>query len=149
MYFQTSGQGPYFGQAAWFLLYHPEPVDSAKDRYVAETRRVAGVLNAWLSERAKEASAEDTSAKAKGLTGPAKDAQGNVWLIGNKITYVDLMFGNWKAAVGMFVQMSGMKKEDWDPETQFPHFWKRQSVMMGRPSFQKVGAMQKVEDVHL
>lgn len=110
---------------------------------------MAGVLNAWLSERAKEASAEDTSAKAKGLTGPAKDAQGNVWLIGNKITYVDLMFGNWKAAVGMFVQMSGMKKEDWDPETQFPHFWKRQSVMMGRPSFQKVGAMQKVEDVHL
>jgi glutathione S-transferase len=110
---------------------------------------VAGVLDAWLSERAKETSSEKASAKAKGSAGPAKDDQGNVWLIGNKITYVDLMFANWNGAASMFMQMSGKTKEDWDPETQFPRFWNWQSAMMARPSFQKAGSMQKVEDVHL
>ncbi|KAF2641487.1 glutathione S-transferase [Massarina eburnea CBS 473.64] len=128
-YFQTSGQGPYFGQAAWFLLYHSEQVESAKERYLGETRRVAGVLDKWL--------------------GSKTSGDGNAWLVGDKITYVDLMFVNWNAAVGMFVQMAQRPKEDWDPETQFPHFWKWQSAMVTRPSFLKAVSLQKAEDVHL
>ncbi|OOF94862.1 hypothetical protein ASPCADRAFT_6538 [Aspergillus carbonarius ITEM 5010] len=31
IYFQVSGQGPYFGQAAWFRSWHPENVPSAKE----------------------------------------------------------------------------------------------------------------------
>jgi glutathione S-transferase len=132
-YFQTSGQGPYFGQATWFLLYHNEKVESAKERYLAEVRRVASVLDSWLAKRAKEASSEG----------------GDVWLVGDKITYADLMFVTWNAAVGIFVQMSGRSKEDWDPETKYPHFNKWQEAMMARPSFQKAVSYQKVEDVHI
>jgi hypothetical protein len=29
----VSGQGPYYGQAVWFTKYHPEAVQSARERY--------------------------------------------------------------------------------------------------------------------
>jgi glutathione S-transferase len=45
LYFQTSGQGPYFGQAAWFKKFHPEKLPSAVDRYVREINRVTGVVS--------------------------------------------------------------------------------------------------------
>ena len=51
LYFQASGQGPYFGQAAWFLMYHPEKVPSALDRYRKEILRVLGVLESVLSKQ--------------------------------------------------------------------------------------------------
>ena len=51
LYYQVSGQGPYFGQAMWFLLYHPEKIPSAVDRYVNEIRRVSGVLNRILQDK--------------------------------------------------------------------------------------------------
>ncbi|KAL5340363.1 glutathione S-transferase [Aspergillus crustosus] len=51
LHFQMSGQGPYFGQLAWFLRFHPEKIQSAIDRYTNELRRVAGVLNGVLKER--------------------------------------------------------------------------------------------------
>ena len=44
LFFQASGQGPYFGQVAWFLSYRPEKVPSAFERYRVETKRVLGVL---------------------------------------------------------------------------------------------------------
>jgi glutathione S-transferase len=34
--FQISGQGPYFGQAAWFGNFHPEKIPSAVTRYQKE-----------------------------------------------------------------------------------------------------------------
>ena len=34
LHFQVSGQGPYFGQAVWFKIHHPERVQSAVDRYI-------------------------------------------------------------------------------------------------------------------
>jgi glutathione S-transferase len=123
--------------------------DSVKERYLIETRRVIGVLDKWLAERAKETSGDGSDAKATGLAGPAKDADGNVWLVGNKITYVDLMFVTWNNAAGMFLPAGGGSKEDWDPENTFPHFWKWQTAMMKRPSCQKALSMEKVEDLHL
>ena len=49
----------------------------------------------------------------------------------------------------MFVQMAKRSKEDWDPETKYPHFFKWQSALASRPSFQKSVSIQKVEDLHL
>ena len=69
LHFQVSGQGPYFGQAVWFSRYHPEKVQSAIDRYVAEIRRVSGVLNGAL--------------------------QGKRYLVGDKFSYVDAAFVPW------------------------------------------------------
>jgi len=46
LYFQTSGQGPYFGQAMWFANFHPEKLPSAIARYKEQTLRVVDVLSA-------------------------------------------------------------------------------------------------------
>ncbi|ETN42520.1 uncharacterized protein HMPREF1541_01677 [Cyphellophora europaea CBS 101466] len=67
--FQVSGQGPYFGQATWFQVFHPEKLPSAVERYQNEIVRVNGVLDAHL--------------------------QGREWLVGDKCTYADLAFVTW------------------------------------------------------
>ncbi|KAL2756321.1 hypothetical protein ACRALDRAFT_1081774 [Sodiomyces alcalophilus JCM 7366] len=75
LYFQTSGQGPYFGQAAWFRMHHPERVQSAIDRYTNEIRRVLGVLNTAL--------------------------EGKEWLVGDKMTFADMAFVSYNSLVHM------------------------------------------------
>lgn len=69
LHFQVSGQGPYFGQAVWFHMFHAEKVQSAQDRYINEMRRVSDVLNRAL--------------------------EGREWLVGNKYTYADVAFVIW------------------------------------------------------
>ena len=66
LFFQSSGQGPYYGQAAWFTWYHPEKIPSAVERYKNEIKRVLGVLNAVLEKQE--------------------------WLVGGKCTVADLSF---------------------------------------------------------
>ncbi|KAH9915266.1 thioredoxin-like protein [Epithele typhae] len=51
LFFQASGQGPYFGQAGWFTFYHHETVPSAIERYRNEIVRVIGVLDSTLATR--------------------------------------------------------------------------------------------------
>ncbi|PYI23998.1 glutathione transferase [Aspergillus japonicus CBS 114.51] len=69
LHFQMSGQGPYFGQAAWFTVLHPEKLPSVIDRYVTEVRRILGVLDTVLA--------------------------GRTWLVGDKLTFADLAFVPW------------------------------------------------------
>ena len=66
LFFQSSGQGPYFGQAAWFANWHPEKLPSAIERYKKEILRVFGVLESVLSKQE--------------------------WLAGDKATIADLSF---------------------------------------------------------
>lgn len=89
LFYQVSGQGPYYGQAVWFRRYHPERVQSALDRYVNETRRVSKVLDRWLENRE--------------------------WLVGGKVSYVDLAFVSWQNAA-----RRALSDEGYD-ETEFPH----------------------------
>ncbi|KAF5020207.1 hypothetical protein F66182_7772 [Fusarium sp. NRRL 66182] len=70
-HFQSSGQGPYFGQLVWFRTFHEEKIASAIQRYSKEAIRVVGVLDAHLKK------------------------QGTGYLVGNRITYADLMFITW------------------------------------------------------
>jgi glutathione S-transferase len=63
-----SGQGPYFGQKAWFERYHAEKLPSAIERYRKEIKRVLGVVDSHLAK------------------------QGTDYLTGNKVTYADIMF---------------------------------------------------------
>ncbi|TFY68543.1 hypothetical protein EVJ58_g946 [Rhodofomes roseus] len=51
LFFQASGQGPYFGQAVWFSKFHPEKVPSAVERYQKEAIRVLGVLESVLAKQ--------------------------------------------------------------------------------------------------
>lgn len=73
LFFQVSGQGPYFGQAMWFSLFHAEKIQSAQDRYIHEIRRVSGVLDRAL--------------------------QGRDWLVGDRYSYADLAFLAWYESV--------------------------------------------------
>lgn len=67
-----SGQGPYFGQFAWFSFFHPEKnITSAIDRYANEIKRVLGVINSQLEKTGKP------------------------YLVGDKVSYADLMFIPW------------------------------------------------------
>jgi glutathione S-transferase len=48
---QASGQGPYYGQAAWFKFYHGERLSSAMERYQGEIVRVLFVLESVLTKQ--------------------------------------------------------------------------------------------------
>ena len=76
LFFQASGQGPYYGQLAWFTNYHPEKIPSAVERYKNEVNRVCRVLDTWLADKK--------------------------WLVGEKMSYTDLSFVTWQKGVSKF-----------------------------------------------
>ncbi|CAL1710606.1 unnamed protein product [Somion occarium] len=66
LFFQASGQGPYFGQAAWFIRSNPEKIPSVINRYTKEITRIFGVLESVLVKQE--------------------------WLVGGKMTIADMSF---------------------------------------------------------
>ena len=62
----TPSYSPYYGQAAWFIVFHSEKVPSAIERYQNEVKRVLGVLESVLSKQK--------------------------WLVADKFTIADLAF---------------------------------------------------------
>ncbi|KAI0394616.1 glutathione S-transferase [Xylariaceae sp. FL0594] len=81
LYYQVSGQGPYYGQAVWFHKFHHEKLPSAIERYVKEIKRVTGVVEGHL-ERQKATAGSD---------GP--------WLVGDKLTFADIAWYMWQTLV--------------------------------------------------
>ena len=84
--FQVSGQGPYFGQKAWFSNYHSEKLPSAEKRYGDEIRRVVGVIDAHLKKQHTD------------------------YLVGNKVTFADLSFITWTALTGWLTPDLNLKE---------------------------------------
>ncbi|KAF2137128.1 uncharacterized protein K452DRAFT_279134 [Aplosporella prunicola CBS 121167] len=76
LHFQMSGQGPYFGQKAWFSNFHSEKLPSAEERYANEIKRVLGVIDGHLSKHKSE------------------------YLVGNKVSYADLSWVTWNSLLG-------------------------------------------------
>lgn len=97
LFFQVSGQGPYYGQAVWFTKYHSEQIESAKERYYKEIERVTSVLDGHLQKQ------------DKGTDGP--------WLVGGKFSYADLSFVPWQVMAGVLGDKIDVKKytavSDW------------------------------------
>jgi GST-like protein len=60
--FQVGGVGPMLGQTHHFRIYAPEPIPYAIDRYSNETKRLYGVMDTRLADRAYLAGAEYTIA---------------------------------------------------------------------------------------
>jgi glutathione S-transferase len=85
MYYQVSGQGPYFGQAVWFTLYHPEKLPGVVDRYINEIRRVSGVLERVLQDKE--------------------------FLVGGKFSYADAAFVAWYNIVVLFPDRFNLETE--------------------------------------
>uniref|UniRef100_A0A0K3CQI4 FGENESH: predicted gene_14.146 protein n=1 Tax=Rhodotorula toruloides TaxID=5286 RepID=A0A0K3CQI4_RHOTO len=65
LFFQASGQAPYFGQGTFFMYIAPEKIPYAIERYKQEAKRVFGVLESVL-------------------------ADGREWLMAGKCTVADL-----------------------------------------------------------
>ncbi|KAK7683195.1 hypothetical protein QCA50_013868 [Cerrena zonata] len=108
LFFQASGQGPYYGQFFWFFKYHPEKFPSAIDRYKDEILRIFGVLENVLSKQQ--------------------------WLVGNKMTIADLSFVVWNfAAVGAIKDYKG----EFDLEKEFPRMAAWHAKLEALPSVKK------------
>ena len=97
LFFQTTGQGPYYGQAIWFKKYHAEQLPSAIERYLKEIGRVSGVLDGHLAQQKQ---------KYGGNDGP--------WLVGNKFSYADIAFIPWQI-------LAGRLGKDEHNDDDFPH----------------------------
>ena len=115
LYFQVSGQGPYYGQAVWFKKYHPEQLPSAVERYVKEINRVTGVLDKYLAQQKEEHGGSD---------GP--------WLVGNKMSFADLAFVTWQGLLGRLFE-----KDEYDDE-KYPHVKEWIGKMMSREAVKTV-----------
>lgn len=85
LFFQTTGQGPYYGQVTWFKKFHHEQLPSAVERYVNEVNRVSSVLEGHLAKQGEE----------HGTVGDGP------WLVGNKFSYADLAFLSWQSIIAM------------------------------------------------
>lgn len=110
----------------WFLrfnLFHQsiygDSPESAKIRYGAEIKRVAGVLDSVLTNRD--------------------------WLVGDKCTYADLAFVMWNTQIA-FVMASRTAEHAWNPD-EFPNFTRWQNTMLARDSVKKVLSVLMAQEV--
>jgi len=108
LHFQMSGQGPYYGQKAWFSFFHPEKnLTSVLERYSNEIKRVVGVIDRHLKK------------------------QGTEYLVGDKCTFADLAFVMWHQTMPRLV-------DGWDYQTEMPAFHAWNERLQSRPAVKKV-----------
>jgi glutathione S-transferase len=117
LFFQVSGQGPYYGQLGWFKLFHPEKIPDVIDRYVKEVNRVSAVLDGWLAKQ-----------KLKYGENAAGDGP---WFVGNKYSYVDIAFVMWQHIIGKITE-----KDEHDLDN-FPHLKEWFQSMASRETVEK------------
>ncbi|TFK94563.1 glutathione S-transferase [Polyporus arcularius HHB13444] len=109
LFFQASGQGPYYGQASWFMLFASEKIPSAIVRYQKEIIRILGVLESVLSKQR--------------------------WLVGEKFSAADVSFITWNhAAFRALVK----DFEGFNLEKDFPSVNRWHNEMLSRPAVGKV-----------
>lgn len=118
LYFQASGQGPYFGQRWWFLWGHAEKLPSVLERYGNEIKRVMGVFERHLTQQEQ-----------------LGEGQGQ-WLVGDKCSYADLSFVmyNFTAAEWLLPEGGDVTL---DLRNEFPKTFAWHERMMQRASCQK------------
>ncbi|KAF1999865.1 glutathione S-transferase II [Amniculicola lignicola CBS 123094] len=104
--FQVSGQGPYYGQASWFQVLHSERLPSAVNRYIEEAKRVYGVLEKRLTDKE--------------------------WLVGDRVTIVDLAFVSWNDQLEGVLGCGAETKFDGFPRVKASH-----ESIIARPSWKK------------
>ncbi|KAI0793550.1 glutathione S-transferase C-terminal-like protein [Fomes fomentarius] len=114
LFFQASGQGPYFGQAFWFLRLHPEKVPSAVERYQKEILRVFSVLDGVL----------------------AKSPSG--YLVGGKLTVADLSFLPWNRGALAVILNVGEGIGPVDVEKEYPAFYAWHQKLVELPAVKRL-----------
>ncbi|KLJ12019.1 hypothetical protein EMPG_12854 [Blastomyces silverae] len=129
LHFQMSGQGPYFGQAAWFQNYHPEKLPSAIARYENEIKRVCGVLDGWLAGKL-------------GVEG--REGKERQYLVGDKCSFADLAFIPWHAYVDKVIK-KGSYGADFEQAKDLPHLHAWMERIQSREGVKEVIAFQEAE----
>ena len=104
--------GPYFGQRAWFVLYHPEKIEGVQERYGNEIRRVLSVIDSHLK------------------------STGKPYLVGDKATYADLAFVPWH---WLLLSAPHIMGEDFPNEwkQKYPKAWEWNEKLQERPAVKK------------
>jgi glutathione S-transferase len=77
LFFQASGQGPYYGQAVYFLKFWDGKPKEVVERYQNETRRVLKVLDGVLADRE--------------------------WLVGGRVSVADIAFLQWNTSADRII----------------------------------------------
>ncbi|KAI0793543.1 glutathione S-transferase C-terminal-like protein [Fomes fomentarius] len=114
LFFQASGQGPYFGHASCLLRMHPEKVPSAIERYQKETLRVFSVLDGVL----------------------AKSPSG--YLVGGKLTIAGLSFIPWNRIAFFYILNVGEGIGPVDVEKEYPAFYAWHQKLLELPTVKKL-----------
>ena len=108
LHFQMSGQGPMYGQLAWFTRFRPDNIPSAVERYRAEVRRVLGVVEAHLNKTGQD------------------------YLVGDKATIADLAFLPWNHA------LPWMLEDEFGWQDEFPGCFAWHGRLLAREKVGKV-----------
>ncbi|KZT23337.1 glutathione S-transferase [Neolentinus lepideus HHB14362 ss-1] len=127
LFFQASGQGPYYGQATHFISHHPVRVPTAVERYQDETKRVISVLESVLSKEE--------------------------WIVGGKFGLAEIALFPWHDIAERTIFPSGT----YDTAKEAPHVRAWYERLKERPSIKKcwaereesVTAFQVIEKVSL
>ncbi|OBZ75586.1 Glutathione S-transferase 2 [Grifola frondosa] len=114
LFFQASGQGPYFGQLAFFVFHSKEKHPSVIERYKNEIIRVFEVLESVLDKQE--------------------------WLIGGKCTVADLSFLMWDCAA---LSIGVLINHEFDLEKNFPAVHKWHTAMLARYAVKKTLAVKE------
>ncbi|CAH6722729.1 putative glutathione S-transferase 1 [[Candida] jaroonii] len=107
IFFQMSGIGPMQGQANWFLVYAPEKIPYAIERYTNETKRLYSVLEEVLKRNNEE--------------------YGSDFLVGPHISIPDILFIGWIP----FLPLLGIKL------SAYPRVFKWASKVLEIPQVKK------------
>ncbi|KAK0391244.1 hypothetical protein NLU13_0745 [Sarocladium strictum] len=133
LFFQVSGQGPYYGQMVWYN-YFDKNNPEAKKRYDDQVERVIMVLNSIL--KGKKYLVSDT------LYGkPLSPWRAELLLTSCHRTYADLSFVPWTLAISGFKDIM----ESWEVEKKYPDYLAWHARLLERPSVRKVYGLDKSE----
>lgn len=120
VHFQASGHAPIIGHALQFRFMEagfPNPgMAIVADRFIAEAKRVAGVIEVYLAEK-REQLTEDMADDIASLQRP-------IWLAGDNVTLADLSFVPWNQVLAKL----GINLSEDYPEV---HKWTQN--LMSRP----------------
>lgn len=120
MYFQASGHAPIIGHALQFRTVQGNAgMTITANRFVAEARRVVGVLEMCLAEKREALMADDDS-----VADESEYLDTPVWLVGDEMTLADLSFVPWNQ---VFQKIDISLKDD------FPEVYKWNLQLMSRP----------------
>jgi len=111
--FQMSQQGPMYGQAGWFNVFHLEKVPSVQERYNKQCERILAILNGAL--------------------------EGKQWLVGDKCTYADLSFFMWH----IILPLSMLYPQGQTPLSKYPNVLAWHERMAARDPVKKVLAVRE------